>query len=277
MPWRERATTRAVARLAVALLAAGGLLAVFVAAPPPAAAQGDCTVAADDLNVDGAETQALAEVNAFRQANGIAALQPSDVLNRAAAWITRDQVRNNYDAGAGFNHPDLQGRQASQRQLACGYPGMDGQENLYWGEGTRAGVDLTGPQAAVQWWKDSPFGHREAMLNGGHRFAGVAHACTAAGRCYWALELSPQGGGAPPPGGGAPAPKPATPDLPWVEQGANGEAVKTIQYLLRHRGADIVVDGDFGSQTDDRVRAFQEANGLIVDGAVGPQTWPKFS
>jgi peptidoglycan hydrolase-like protein with peptidoglycan-binding domain len=73
---------------------------------------------------------------------------------------------------------------------------------------------------------------------------------------------------------GAPVGKPAIPDLPWVEMGANGEAVTTVQYLLRHRGADIVVDGDFGEQTDDRVRAFQGANGLVVDGVVGAQTWP---
>jgi peptidoglycan hydrolase-like protein with peptidoglycan-binding domain len=34
----------------------------------------------------------------------------------------------------------------------------------------------------------------------------------------------------------------------------------------------IVVDGDFGSNTDRRVRQYQKDNRLTVDGIVGPQT-----
>ena len=49
--------------------------------------------------------------------------------------------------------------------------------------------------------------------------------------------------------------------------------MRTIQYLLRHHGAAIEVDGDFGPQTDAAVRSFQEATGLVVDDVVCPQTW----
>jgi peptidoglycan hydrolase-like protein with peptidoglycan-binding domain len=36
--------------------------------------------------------------------------------------------------------------------------------------------------------------------------------------------------------------------------------------------APIVVDGEFGPATDKRVRQYQKANGLTVDGIVGPKT-----
>ena len=78
----------------------------------------------------------------------------------------------------------------------------------------------------------------------------------------------------------APAPKPqpqpqsqGSSTFPTVRMGATGEVVTSIQYLLRHRGADIVVDGDFGEQTQGAVRDFQKSKGLTVDGVVGPRTW----
>ena len=35
----------------------------------------------------------------------------------------------------------------------------------------------------------------------------------------------------------------------------------------------FTVDWTFGGQTDAAVRAYQQANGLVVDGQVGTQTW----
>ena len=58
-----------------------------------------------------------------------------------------------------------------------------------------------------------------------------------------------------------------------MRTGATGETVTTIQYLLRQHGAAVDVDGDFGSQTEQVVRAFQQARRLIADGVVAPQTW----
>ena len=60
---------------------------------------------------------------------------------------------------------------------------------------------------------------------------------------------------------------------PTVRQGANGESVRTIQYLLNHHGASLATDGDFGSGTVAAVRSFQTAEGLSSDGVVGPNTW----
>ncbi len=60
---------------------------------------------------------------------------------------------------------------------------------------------------------------------------------------------------------------------PQLALSTEGEAVKSLQYLLQASGATLSVDGKFGPQTDSAVRAFQTAQGLKVDGVVGPQTW----
>lgn len=62
---------------------------------------------------------------------------------------------------------------------------------------------------------------------------------------------------------------------PVVRYGDSGPNVTTVQYLLRHRGYTLTVDGIFGPGTESQVKAFQSANGLTVDGIVGPNTWSK--
>src|SRR5262249_47205002 len=68
-----------------------------------------------------------------------------------------------------------------------------------------------------------------------------------------------------------PANQPTT--LPTVRRGASGVVGTTIQYLLNQQGTEISVDGDFGPQTEQAVRAFQQARRLTVDGVVGATTW----
>ena len=65
--------------------------------------------------------------------------------------------------------------------------------------------------------------------------------------------------------------------LTWqaLRQGDSGRDVVTLQYLLRHRGYALSVDGAFGAGTDSAVRSFQGSNGLTVDGIVGGNTWEK--
>ncbi len=62
---------------------------------------------------------------------------------------------------------------------------------------------------------------------------------------------------------------------PVVRQGAKGETVRTIQYLLTARGFNEPADGVYGKDTTASVKRFQKANKLAVDGSVGPQTWTK--
>jgi putative peptidoglycan binding protein len=60
-----------------------------------------------------------------------------------------------------------------------------------------------------------------------------------------------------------------------VQQGSNGDAVRAVQSQVHGRGdgAHIAIDGIFGSETNEAVRAFQTLLGLSVDGIAGPQTW----
>lgn len=60
---------------------------------------------------------------------------------------------------------------------------------------------------------------------------------------------------------------------PLQRQGATGETVRTIQYLLNANGASLTVDGDFGPLTEAAVTAFQNNLGLVADGIVGDATW----
>src|SRR5262245_25605847 len=63
---------------------------------------------------------------------------------------------------------------------------------------------------------------------------------------------------------------------PLFSRGSQGEAVTTVQFLLRHHGADIVVDGDYGAQTESAVRAFNMSHGLsgtVHRGHLTVHTW----
>lgn len=62
---------------------------------------------------------------------------------------------------------------------------------------------------------------------------------------------------------------------PTLRRGAKGESVELLQEMLNVKGIQVAVDGDFGVLTEDAVRSFQNANGLTVDGVVGPKTWEK--
>jgi peptidoglycan hydrolase-like protein with peptidoglycan-binding domain len=63
---------------------------------------------------------------------------------------------------------------------------------------------------------------------------------------------------------------------PTVREGSRGPAVRDLQNLLRTKGFNPgPADGIFGPKTKAAVLAFQRAQGITVDGIVGPQTWGK--
>lgn len=53
-----------------------------------------------------------------------------------------------------------------------------------------------------------------------------------------------------------------------LKKGSRGNDVKTLQRLLH-----LYDDGIFGTLTEEAVKEFQEAHGLVADGIVGQKTW----
>ena len=78
-----------------------------------------------------------------------------------------------------------------------------------------------------------------------------------------------------------PEPEPATRGSgtrATIRKGSKGDDVKTMQEALLKLGYSLPkygADGDFGSETLAALKAFQEKNGLTVDGVCGPATWTK--
>jgi peptidoglycan hydrolase-like protein with peptidoglycan-binding domain len=77
------------------------------------------------------------------------------------------------------------------------------------------------------------------------------------------------------------------PNLP-LQSGSRGDDVKRVQRAIvrdgyRSAANDLGldgaedVDGIFGPRTDTAVRRFQERQGLVVDGVVGPITWAELT
>ena len=62
-------------------------------------------------------------------------------------------------------------------------------------------------------------------------------------------------------------------NIPTKRSGDSDVYVRTIQEALKWHGYNLTVDGIFGNNTKTAVESFQRANGLTVDGIVGPQTW----
>lgn len=64
--------------------------------------------------------------------------------------------------------------------------------------------------------------------------------------------------------------------LAFYRIGDQGNEVKEIQMRLREKGIAISsIDGFFGNDTLQAVKAFQEASGIFVDGIVGEETFQK--
>jgi peptidoglycan hydrolase-like protein with peptidoglycan-binding domain len=65
--------------------------------------------------------------------------------------------------------------------------------------------------------------------------------------------------------------------LPTLEIGArdapDARMVHRVQALCTALGAPCAIDGEFGPETQNAIRAVQQQFGLTRDGIVGPLTW----
>lgn len=78
------------------------------------------------------------------------------------------------------------------------------------------------------------------------------------------------------PKGKASAPAPVAPKDSVLKKGSKGELVKELQISLNTLGyGPLAPDGVFGAKTEETVKAFQKAQGLVSDGWAGPRTLEK--
>lgn len=67
-------------------------------------------------------------------------------------------------------------------------------------------------------------------------------------------------------------------ELPVLQRGDTGEAVRAMQILLRGRGFGVGwygADGELGAATEDGLRAFQRVKTEETDGVCGERTWSR--
>lgn len=127
-------------------------------------------------------------------------------------------------------------------------------------------------------WKTQPKNTTNGM---GQSWAKWLHLETnparwADGRSIWERSSTPPSTPDPAPGPdtppGTPSMRKGATDATTVVAGWPGGRVSTLQTIL----GGITVDGNFGVQTDTKLRAVQLEGGLTVDGVFGPQTSAKF-
>jgi len=60
---------------------------------------------------------------------------------------------------------------------------------------------------------------------------------------------------------------------PALRFGDSGQHVSELQSMLRAKGFEVLVDGQFGASTEVVLKQFQASSGLPIDGVVGERTW----
>lgn len=62
-------------------------------------------------------------------------------------------------------------------------------------------------------------------------------------------------------------------NYPVLRVGSRSDYVYLLQLMLNQNGFNLVIDGQFGTNTLNAVTQFQRTNGLVADGVVGNNTW----
>jgi Putative peptidoglycan binding domain len=106
------------------------------------------------------------------------------------------------------------------------------------------------------------------------RFRQLSRTYGAAGVSWWDWQqASTAGWGAISVGAGNLTNVTPTTSTPILKLGSVGDPVVWAQEHLATAGYTTAIDGDYGSSTQSAIESFQTAQGLTVDGIVGPATW----
>lgn len=149
-----------IAALAFAALA-GCVVAIPVAPQATSVGPSDLVSTRDA----GATTGFTQTLNQFRSEQGLAPVQQSAILTRAAMRHAQDMVARDYFSHRSPNGPDGDDLQERARAAGCG--GLALAENIAQGQPTA--------QSVFESWRGSP-GHRANMLGPRYRAYGLARA-----------------------------------------------------------------------------------------------------
>jgi pathogenesis-related protein 1 len=243
---------------------------------------------------DGEATEAIAAHNAIRQR---VAQAESQRLGGTVA--IPDLIWDADIAAVAQDWADQQAARLQQGLPTEHRPNNVYGENIYWAWSAPDQPDLT-PTAAVTWWASEEAyydydtntcadgqvcGHYTQVVWSTTTYIGCGQSiwADADGRQYvlWVCNYAAPGNltingellhpysitEAPEPEPGCAYAWPRT-----LEIGMQGEDVAELQRRLNAAGANLDIDGDFGSVTDQAVRDYQVAHDLVVDGSVGSQT-----
>lgn len=200
VPWRGTSTTAVAIGLVAAVAPAAANTSVTVSVPPGVVdtavdAVEDATepvVALAAAGCRGARARAssapprklrsamLCLVNRKRASHGLGALKVDRRIQRAAGRHARDMVRHDYFAHQRAGGPDL-----TARLDRAGWHGSA------WGETIAYGCDSAGtPRAILRAWMHSP-PHKEILLSGKYRRAGlgVADSAPCGEGAMWVMDV----------------------------------------------------------------------------------------
>jgi uncharacterized protein YkwD len=116
------------------------------------------------------EQNMLVLVNAYRSQHGLAPLQSSTALMRAARDHSRDMAENHY-----FDHTSPDGEAFSQRLTRFGFRWTSAGETIAQASGLSNSTAAA--SSAVTLWRQSP-PHNRILLTGSFRSVGIGAWCT---------------------------------------------------------------------------------------------------
>ncbi len=123
------------------------------------------------------EYQLIDLINAERIRRGLSPLRVSPILIQTAEAHSQDMVDRKF-----FDHTTPDGQTPGNRLTEAGY--------AYWSCGENIGAGYTTEQAMFTGWMESPYGHRELMLDPDFTEIGVGFVTGGPYGYYWTADFA---------------------------------------------------------------------------------------